>query len=176
MSRRSRKAQTDLDFELPALPFMSIMLGLMSVMALASMGLAVQKRQELQKQSTVALVEIPPGLVPVHMRCRQNSLMWLDDTGTWNEIYMASATDGGVPFRARAAEVDKFFLFLRDALEKSRELSFKNQQHCVILWIEPDGIRTSYQVQGILSQLRIPLRIGQLPVLDEEAIRSEGQK
>ncbi len=172
MPRRRHKSNLGGWFELPTLPFLSIMLGLMSVMALASIGIAIQKRREKKKETLVTLVEIPAGLVPVHIRCKPDRIQWQNELGQWQELYLGDPTRGrtGLGVRSSARAVRDFVEFIQNTADNSRKLSFSGRQHTVILWIEPDAVYTAYEVQRLFLQLGLPLRLGRLPVMREETI------
>ena len=60
--------------------------------------------------------------------------------------------------------------FINTKVEENKKLSFSNQQHSLILWVEPDGTDTSTVFKYLISSRKIPLRIGLLPVLHDEKI------
>lgn len=154
-------------FELPVMPFLTIMLGLISVMALAGISLAVQQRDQGKAEVLVALTDIPPGFVPIHVRCNQRGVVWRDDAGTWQTVAFGH---GNSPFQTGVGDLKRLVAFLEAKAEANRQLSFSGRQHTIILWIEPEGVVTAYEVQLLLESLGLPLRVGQLPILSQDRI------
>lgn len=161
MPRRHRSS--GIWFQHHALPFLSIMLGLIAVMALAGMGLASSKRMDRQKRQVVKLANVPPELLPFNIICEESRVLWRKN-GQWKTMSLkskgATASDyvGVIEFRNEIAML----------AEKNRKLSFSGKQNTIILWIRPKGALTSKTTEYLLSDL--PLRVGKLPLLDNEDI------
>ena len=154
------------------------LLGLISIMALASMGLAIEKREEEKRLINVKLVGIPAHFVPVHLRCRKDTVDWLDDTGRWQKLFLGELTPGAGRLFSRASKRDlqRFWAFIGKKAAANRRLSFSRRQHTIILWVEPEGVLTALLfVQMEVTQYGIPLRIGKLPVMAKEVIIGAGQ-
>ncbi len=173
-SRRKASIRAGLRVEFPTLAFLSIMLGLMSVMALTVMGIATQKRQEARRKQTVELVGVPSSFRPFHVRCSLDRVRWLDADGTWQSVQLFSllaflrlGTDS--PFLP--SDCLRFTNFLREKTLENRRLSFTGQQNTLILWVEPDGSDSAIIVQYLVSdRLGLPIRIGKLPIRPNEEI------
>lgn len=156
------------------LPFLTIMLGLMSVMALTTMSISVQKRQEAKQQQLVKLVGVPSGFRPFHVRCSGQRILWLEGDGTWRETSIFSLLgmmrmSEGMP--QLHADSLRLLTFLRQKAEQNGRLSFSNEQNTMILWVEPDGTESAQILQYLIGDLGLPLRIGKLPIFKGEEIR-----
>lgn len=174
MPRRRRRALGDW-FELPALPFLSIMLGMLSVMALISLALTAAARSEQERQQGVELVGIPAGFRAFHVRCSQEKISWQQPDGSWKSFGelgfsgMLSDTNTYHPeilnaLQFRASMIEKTF--------DNRELSYRNQQNTMIIWVEPDGGRMALTLRYVIDQWQLPLRVGMLPIFPGEAIHA----
>ena len=82
---RKGKARGGLSYGFPVLPFLAIMLGVMSVMALTTLATTMQRYQEQQPTdvNAVELVGIPANYRPWHLRCEAGRVRWLDADGRW---------------------------------------------------------------------------------------------
>ena len=152
------------------------MLGLMSMMALTTMGISVFQRQKLQKSDIVKLVGVPSNFLPFHMRCTENSILWRDDDLKWKETPFVTLIGllGKTNEKKEYARDDSGILdFVLRKVSENKTLSFSNQQNSLILWVEPDGIDTSIVFKHLISVLEIPLRIGLLPILKGEEIYND---
>ena len=145
-----------------ALPFLSIMLGLIAVMALTAMGLASIKRMDESKRQYVKLANVPPELIPFHIVCEKDRVLWRKD-GKWKEF-------GFKPGDAKAnnGAVIEFINQLATLAENNRRLSFQGKQNTVVLWVRPDGVLTSKVME--MQAARLPLRVGKLPLLQNEEV------
>lgn len=164
MPRRRRSAGTW--FQHHALPFLSIMLGLIAVMALASMGLASIKRIDETSRRFVKLANVPPQLVPFHIICEDQRILWRKD-GQWKEFDFHPRDKTAIDLSAI-----EFVNELATLAEKNRSLSFRGKQNTIILWIRPDGVLTSKVIE--LHASKLPLRVGKLPLLKNEDVSFEG--
>jgi hypothetical protein len=174
-ARRKHGSGGGLSYEFPMLAFLSIMLGVMSIMALATMGLTAEKRAEArQKVTAVQLVGVPPRFRPFHMRCSADKIAWLDDREAWQEIDLISllgiSQPGGGPGMV-TREVVELLRFAKAKQLANRALSFSGQQNTLILWIEPEGVHSSLLVQHMFDMFNLSLRIGRLPINPGEEIR-----
>jgi hypothetical protein len=158
---------------MPSLPFLAIMLGLMSVMALTTIGIAVESRQEQKQNSIIELVGIPANFIPFYMRCSNTSLMWLDDDNIWRSLPAIEL----IPLMAlpetyldNSPNGSEFLRFIKRKINENRALSFQRRQHTLVLWVEPGGVDTATIVQYFISHNRFPLRVGLLPILHGETI------
>lgn len=161
-------------FQLPTLPFLSIMLGLMSVMALTTMGLSVARRQEEKKSKAIELVGIPAHFLPLQFRCRKEGLEWknLDGTPQKTSILdlfalLQKSIKTELPPDAKILKT-----FLLHLPQINQRLSFHRQQYTILLWVEPDGILTKMALEVVISDLQIPLRVGALPIFETESLSS----
>ena len=174
LSHRKAFARSGLNYDLPTLPFLSTMLGLMSIMALTTLGLTAEKRQEVQKVKGVQLVDIPTEFRPFHVRCMPKAIAWLDDSGSWNDVDLVSLITllrpgmGNAMIDAKARDMIRF---LRAKTLANSNLSFSGQQNTLILWVEPDGVEAASIIQYIVNQMQLPLRIGKLPIFPGEEIK-----
>ncbi len=165
-------------FQIPSLPFLSIMLGLMSVMALTTIGISVEERSQQKKISSVELVGIPANFIPFHMRCTKTVLSWLDDRNTWQNISffeLITLINSKEKLRLSTSKSQAFLTFLENKTIENRKLSYSRQQNTLILWVEPDGVDTAAVVQYIVNNHKLPLRIGSLPILEGEDIFHEAE-
>lgn len=170
--RRQRDGQTLC--RLDVLPFLSIMLGLMSVMALCTLGFAFEQRQEQRKIANVELVGVPESLVPLQIRLSAESVDWFEG-GKWHRLDptdLAYLQAQGLSAYSLPEQALKFADFLRGKVEDNRRLSFQGKQHTVLLWLEPDGFRNWIFVQAVIDDAELPVRLGQLPILPGETIVS----
>jgi len=175
MSGRRRHSQGSGWFRQDLVPFLSIMLGLMSVMVLITISITVKKRQEMKDQVVVKLTGIPDEFVPLQIRCMAEGIAWQDDSGVWQEV-----SDVGLAFLASPGEdlatisVDtrRFYDWLREKAQANAELSYAGKQHTIILWVEPTGIQASDWVQIALDVRQIPLLVGKLPATEKDEIRA----
>ena len=174
LSRHYRLPNQSPAFEIPALPFLSIMLGLMSIMALTTIGISVQQRQKAQKNTLVELVGVPSNFIPFHIRCQADSIAWLDDNLKWNKTSVATLfrllTEANEKTSLTTRYGDSLVDFLLNKVNENKSLSFSSQQNSLILWVEPDGVDTSTIFKQLLFASGIPLRIGLLPVMQGEEI------
>lgn len=174
MSNRRNKRATSL-YELPTLPFLSIMLGLMSVMVLTILGISVERRDQLQKNALVELVGMPARFIPFHMRCRPASVDWLDDDNQWHTVPLSGIVAlADVEYsRGLALSVDgrRMMSHIFNKISENQSLSYSRRQNTLILWVEPDGIDASAIVQLIIARQNLPLRVGSLPIRQGEKIR-----
>jgi hypothetical protein len=176
MSRRRQQLASEL-YQLPSLPFLSIMLGLMSFMALTILGITAIQRQDAKDQTAVELVGVPARFVPFHIRCRPGVFEWLADDGRWRETpvtgVLAQAGDEYAGLQlSTAGRALMRYLFAK--IEENKHLSYSERQNTLILWIEPDAVDVSYVLQRILAIHRLPLRVGSLPIQPGEAIQHVG--
>lgn len=173
MSRRKRQSKGLRFLELPLLPFLSTMLGLMSVMALTAMAVTVERRQAREKQTLVELVGVPSEFIPVNIRCKPESVQWLTDDGQWRELttlaFLSLCRKLVAPAPFTPEEQD-FIDFLRAKAAANRGLSYSRRQHTLLLWVEPLGIGAYNLMQLMVAELDLPIRIGRLPVLERERI------
>ncbi len=175
MKIRSRHHLHRHKLTLPTLPFLAIMLGLMSVMALTTIAISVEKRRDIQETTVVELVGVPADFVPFHIRCKHSGAAWLDDQGVWQEfsisdilaMYGESAAYGG---GANTDWDSPFMQFLTEKIEENKILSFVRKQNTLILWVEPEGIDVAALIQYVVSKRDFPLRVGLLPVMEGEDI------
>ncbi len=173
-----RHKYRDQSFQIPSLPFLSIMLGLMSVMALTTIGISVEERIEQKKISTVELVGIPANFIPFHMRCTKTILSWLDEHNTWQDISLfelVTLINSKSKTILSTSKSQAFLAFIKKKTIENRKLSYSRQQNTLILWIEPDGVDTATIVQYIVNNHKLPLRIGSLPILEGEDIFHEAE-
>ncbi len=172
---RRRKGNAGGLFQLPVLPFLSIMLGLMSVMALVTLGLSVREfESKKQGQHSVELVGIPTNFTPFHIRCTDDGVKWLTADGIWKETQMLELLFLVRNLEAPATEPQfpepGLLGHLQNKVRENRRLSFSRRQNTLILWVEPDGVDAATLVRIIISQFELPLRVGKLPIMENEVI------
>ncbi|OVE81074.1 hypothetical protein BVY04_04130 [bacterium M21] len=146
------------------------MLGLISVMALTSMAITVRRREQKDLEQFVKLNNIPSNLVPLHIRCSKSAIHWQNDQGKW-QVFSLNTQAGQAPSGKFRADMEAFLAFLETKAAANHALSYANKQHTLILWIEPDGILLALELQRMISEFGLPLRVGQLPLLDNESIQ-----
>lgn len=158
---------------MPLMPFLSIMLGLMSVMALTTLGISAEQRQEQRDQTLVELVAVPEELVPVYLRCGPESVSWLNDQGQWgraDRLSLFSIFHSGGDVEDMLPPARQLVRFLRSKTEENRSLSFSGRQHSLLLWVEPQGVETAQLLQLAVGGMRLPIRIGQLPIQPDQEV------
>lgn len=172
MTRRRRRSQLDECFNLPLLPFLSIMLGLISIMALTALGITARRREKARQEVAVKLVGTPAEFAPLNIRCMRRGIIWRDFQGRRHRVSLLRPPGNTPDLRsaARPMELEALALFLQDAERHSRRLSYDNRQHTLVLWIEPEGVMTSYLFRQLLQTLDVSLRVGMLPIAEDEAI------
>ena len=173
MSRRRRRQDTANWFELPALPFLSIMLGMLSVMALISLALTVEARADKQDIKGVEMVGIPAGFSAFNVRCSQEQVLWQRSDGTWSyfgETGIVGMLQGESLFSSDVVSAIQFRQLLVDKTFENRELSYSNQQNTLIIWVEPDGGRMALTLRYLIDRWKLPLRVGMLPIFPGEEI------
>ncbi len=177
MSRRKIRTKADW-FQLHALPFLSIMLGLISVMALTSMALTVEQREtRKKKKEIVKLASIPSEFIPVHVICDGGNVIWHDLEGDEHSFSLRppepDPDSPPVPYdpEQNIAKLQEFVRLLGEITAANRRLSFRNKQYTLILWVKPSGARTALEIQGLVAGSELPLRIGKLPLLENETVR-----
>ncbi|MFT5129964.1 MAG: hypothetical protein ACI8W8_003593 [Rhodothermales bacterium] len=183
MGRRRRQALWMDSFELPAMPFLAIMLGLVSVMALAAISIAREKHDEMEAIKGVELVGIPARFVPFHVRCQEDRVQWRNDAGEWesfDQLGMLVLLDerrreayGIEPITDRSATDFRDYLLAK--AEANKRLSFSRRQNTLIMWVEPKGAQMSGMMQSLISGLA-PIRIGLLPIMPGERIEKNVQR
>ena len=173
--RKSRTGGQGL-FAVPVLPFLSIMLGLMSAMALTTMAITFQKRTQEEPPKAVELVGIPHEFIPFHVRCRQSSISWLDERGKWHTVQLIAFLTNPIANVTEAMQTGPyaFINHLRRKSDENARLSYGGRQNSLILWVEPNASESAQVVQLVVAQLGFPLRVGQLPILEHEDIPSGG--
>ena len=67
-------------FENHSLPFLSIMLGVISVMVLTNMLFAVRQKQDQEQKNAVQLIGVPKNYVPVYIRCGATKISWQEES------------------------------------------------------------------------------------------------
>lgn len=164
---RSRRLRNSGWFSQHALPFLSIMLGLIAVMALANIGLTATKRQEVRKQQYVQVANIPPNLIPIHIICDHEGFRWYRD-GAWHTVRIGEALASSEAMGDGATD---FLHFIADTAASNRTLSYARKQNTIILWIRPKGILSAAVLEGIIYQAELPIRIGKLPLLEDEEVK-----
>lgn len=172
MSRRSRR-QGRSAFSQDLLPFLSIMLGLMSVMALTTMAITVSKRREMQQTTVVKLVAIPDRFEPLQIRCLRDGIQWQDDSGAWrdmNNSNLSILAENDDRLLAVFPVARLFITWLNDKVRANAALSYERKQHTLILWIEPDGVITSMMFEAMVDTRGLPIRIGKLPATEGDQI------
>lgn len=177
MSRRSKRRNSGGEwYSLHALPFLSIMLGLISVMALNSMAITVQKREAARKEELVRLANIPENLIPVQVVCDKDTVEWEDKNGKTKRFYVTEPTGPlkQTQHRGNVASTLEFFQFLKNLERLNRQSSFEGRQRTLILWVKPKGGETATQIQALLLQLGLPIRVGKLPLLGNEHVNIRG--
>jgi len=166
--------------KLPLMPFLSIMLGLMSVMALVTLHTAIQERQRLaDEQVGVELTGVPVGFVPHEMRCKASGVEWRDFKGVGQftpydalQPLFVELLRGEQP----GGEAGRLIDYLKACVLANRQLSFDNKQNTVILWVEPNALSTSEVISHIVNYYGWPLRVGMLPVGTNELIHYDATK
>ena len=149
------------------------MLGLMSIMALTTIGISIEQRRMKEDHSTVELVGIPADFIPFHIRCRKNTILWLDNDQQWRETsILGMITDLSETSNTWGTNQKKSTLldFIIEKVEENKRLSLSKKQNSVILWVEPEGIESALILQYLISDRKLPLRVGLLPILEDEAI------
>jgi hypothetical protein len=170
-------------FELPAMPFLAIMLGLVSVMALTAISIAREKHDEMEAIKGVELVGIPARFIPFHVRCEKDRVHWRGDDGEWQsfdqlgmlvllEEHMRIAY-GIEPVMNQAATGFREYLLAK--AEANKRLSFSRRQNTLIMWVEPEGAEMSGMLQSLIANLA-PIRIGLLPIMPGERIEKNVQR
>ncbi len=175
MAHHQRHRSVALVPDFPMIPFLAIMLGIMSVMALNTLGFSVERRQEQKRQAVVELVGVPDGFLPVNLRCQEHGVLWQDTDGEWRGLTIFGLFALLPQAEGRGVITDEavaFLNFLRERAQDNRRLSFAGRQHTLLLWVEPAGVVTAQIIQELVSHHKLPLRVGQLPLLPRERIRS----
>jgi hypothetical protein len=163
--------------ELPLLPFMSILLGLMSIMALTTMGISVEQRKEKTDQVEVELVGIPANFVPINIRCTEDWLMWHDGLA-WrkvNSTTLLSLLSQGPSQIGLDDDLRGFLQFMVRKTHQNKQLSYQRKQHTIIYWVEPAGISTYAIADLIIAELQLPMRTGLLPIKPNEVLTIDGK-
>ena len=176
MSRRRRNNPLSSDH--PVLPFLTIMLGLMSVMALTTMGISVEQRHKAQEEELVELVGIPSGFIPLVMRARRDRLEYLDDDKNWQSVHVMSFVDlrqGALSNTAAIDDLRRLLGFISRKVYANRNLSLDGRQHTIIMWVDDDGIQTHAFASEFIHSLELPIRIGLLPILSHEEVTVRGK-
>ncbi len=147
------------------------MLGLMSVMALTTIGISVEERERKNKGAIVELVGVPSKFIPFHIRCTDFDVQWMDDDLQWQTTPLLQLLPAlSSPDEPISAEGKSLIDHIYMKSEQNKSLSFTRQQNTIVLWIQPDGINTATILKYLISTYRIPIRIGSLPVLEQEDI------
>jgi hypothetical protein len=170
-------------FELPAMPFLAIMLGLVSVMALAAISIAREKHDEMEAIKGVELVGVPARFVPFHLRCQDNRVHWRDDDGDWHSFdqtgMLALLDDRMREAYGIELSLDRsatgFRKYLLEKAEANKRLSFSRRQNTLIMWVEPEGAEMAGMMQSLIANLA-PMRIGLLPIMPGERIEKNVQR
>jgi hypothetical protein len=157
------------------MPFLSIMLGLMSVMALITLQTAVQERErQLEQHVGVELKGVPAEFVPHEMRCTAAGIDWRTLSGVPKTTSHAGVQTlfndilrGDQPTGSGKLLLD----YLHSIVLQNRHLSFSNRQNSVIIWVEPEAIVIAEVVSYIIEYNDWPLRVGMLPIRKDEVIR-----
>ncbi len=148
------------------------MLGLMSIMALSTMAITVQKREEQRQVQAVQLVGIPHRFVPFHIRCTANAILWLDRSGEWQEMDIRPFLSPSMPQNMNfPTDLFRLRAYLTERTNENRRLSYHGQQSTMILWVEPESGQIASLLFSIISEFELPLRIGTLPIMPGEEIR-----
>ena len=180
MSRRRRQVPWADSFQLPAMPFLAIMLGLVSVMALAAIAIAREKREDMQAIQGVELVGVPARFIPFYLRCAEDTVSWRDGEGTWHEFELRDGIIALLDERMRQAygiqdagapEARAFREYVLEKAEANKRLSFSRRQNTLIMWVEPEGAETAGTMQTLIAGLA-PIRIGLLPIMPDERIEN----
>lgn len=176
MARRHRTAFA-WSAGLPILPFLSIMLGLMSVMALTTMALSVERRQQAVEGTRITLTGVPANFIPVQIRCTRKGIRYRDRDGAWQDVPLL-----GLLSLVQPAETSidipaarRFRAFLTAKAEANKALSYQRRQHSLILWVEPEGLYAKALVEWLISRLQLPLRTGSLPLMPDEEVVNDDQ-
>ncbi len=175
-SRRTQRISTQ-NLALPVIPFLAIMLGLMGVMALTTIGIAVEQRNASVERGVVQLSDIPTNFIPFHLRCSGDKISWLDDKNLWGAMVMEDfiqlfQRDIRI-LQTSNRDAIRFHQFLQQKVQANRALSFSRQQNTMIVWVEPDGVEMASLLEYFITINKIPLRMGLLPILPGEEIRDK---
>lgn len=173
MSRRSRRTSGKW-FSQDLLPFLSIMLGLMTVMSLTTLGTSSDQRAQAKAQVMVQLAGIPDRFDPLQIRCKEESIEWMDVKGTWQPLSVQSLfmllQSAKQERPVLTPDAFRFAKFLKDMAEENKTMSFQRKQHTLILWVEPTGVRTAMMLDFYVDAAGLPLRVGKLPALGTDRI------
>jgi hypothetical protein len=178
MSRRRRQIPWADSFQLPAMPFLAIMLGLVSVMALTAIVIARENREDMQSIQGVELVGVPARFIPFYIRCEAERVHWRDDDGDWREfdsrMGIIALLDDQLREAYQIAGVEDasakaFREYVLAKAEANKRLSFSRRQNTLIMWVEPDAAEVASTMQTLIANLA-PIRIGLLPIMPNEKI------
>ncbi len=166
-----RRRQREEWFSFPVIPFLAIMLGLISVMSIASVAVSFQRHREVRKTELVRLTNIPPVLIPLHIRCKSDRFIWYDLEHRPHTIMLTRQADSEVslPDVTSFREFHKFITSV--IIDRNKKESFNGRQFTFIIWTEPDASRNTMELVNLLDQFHNPLRTGLLPIMPNEKIK-----
>ena len=134
----------------------------------------MQQRQKMQENTTVELVGVPSNFIPFHIRCTENSVLWLGNDLKWNKtsiptlLRLLNEADDRLSLATKYG--DGLVDFVLKKVNENKTLSFSGQQNSLILWVEPGGVNTATLFKQLLLVSELPLRVGLLPVMEGEEI------
>ena len=176
---RRRRQNHDTTYQLPAMPFLSIMLGMIAIMVVATLGLNARKQHQ-QEGLSVKLSGVPSHFIPVQMRASDDYISWFEN-GRWEKLYVPDPDYASGELlqeflkdlfnKAKNQRTYAQFLdFLKNSSADNRQLSYRGKQKTLIIWVEPDGVFQSEFIQRIILNHQLPLRVGLLPIQPGEKV------
>lgn len=147
------------------------MLGVLCIMALATIGIAVEQRQDARDSTSVQLLGVPANFIPHHIRCQENGFLWHNEKQEWQRLSMVelfTIPDPDDDWLWSSFAARDFVQFIERIAEQNKSLSFSGQQNSLILWVEPAAADTAAGLEYVIGKRKLPLRIGLLPILESE--------